>query len=175
MRRRCRTSIVGAASAAGVLALAIAPAAGAASSTTPKLSPNLVKCTGTLVTQLTAADMGLPPANGTQKGTVHCKKGLGKGQEKTTFKTNVISGNETGTFVIKYKKGTEKGKFTLLPQEGSLTGTGSMYSAFGTAGFAGTLKFKSGTGIFKGLKGTGSLVESSEDGINFKIVEKVLP
>jgi hypothetical protein len=174
MRRRGCTSIVGAASAAGVLAFAITPAAGAATST-PKLSPNLVKCTGTLVTQLTAADMGLPPANGTQKGTVHCKKGLGKGREKTTFKTNVISGNETGTFVIKFKKGTEKGKFTLLPQEGSLSGTGNLYSAFGTTGFAGTLKFKSGTGIFKGLKGTGSLVESSEDGITFKIVEKVLP
>jgi hypothetical protein len=45
---------------------------------------------------------------------------------------------------------------------------------FGAVGYAGTLKFKSGTGIFVGVKGTGSLVDSSSDGINFKVVEKIV-
>lgn len=186
MRHRGRKHTIGAASVAGVLAIAITPAAGAAIST-PTLSPNLVKCKGTLVVQLTAADMGIPPDNGVQKGTVRCKKGLGKGKEVLNYKTHLTSGNITGTFSIKFKKkihiagvtkkvkvGTAKGKFLLIPQEGTLGGTGNLYSAFGAVGFAGTLKFKGGTGIFTGLKGTGSLVESSQDGITFKVVEKII-
>jgi hypothetical protein len=175
MRHRGRKSIIGAASAAGVLACAIAPAAGAVTSTTPKLSPNLVKCKGTLVVQIPAADMGIPPANGVQKGVVFCKKGLGKGHELLKYKTNLTTGNLSGTFSIKFKKGTLEGKFLMIPQEGTLGG-GGLYSpsTFGAVGYAGTLKFKSGTKLFKGLTGTGSLVESSEDGITFKVVEKVI-
>ena len=161
MRHRGRKFIIGAASAAGVLTFTITPAAGAATSTTPTLSTHLIKCKGTLVTQLTPADMGIPPANGEQKGIIHCLKGLGKGHELLKYKTNLTTGNLTGTFSIKFKKGT-------------LSGTGSLYSAFGAAGYAGTLKFKSGMRHFKGVKGTGSLVESSQDGITFKAVEKVL-
>jgi hypothetical protein len=187
MRHRGRKYIIGAASAAGVLACAIAPAAGAATSTTPTLSPNLAKCKGTMATQLTAADAGIPPLNGVQKGIVRCKKGLGKGREVLNYKTNLTSGNLTGTFTIRFHKkihvagvtkkvkvGTAQGKFVLIPQEGTLGGTGGLYSAFGAAGNAGTLKFTGGTGIFKDLKGTGSLVESSEDGITFKVVDKVV-
>jgi hypothetical protein len=175
MRHRGRKYIIGAASAVGLLALAIAPGAGAASSTTPTLSPNLVKCTGNLAVQLTPADMGLPPANGKETGTVHCKKGLGKGHQVNTFKTNMTSGDVTGTFVIKFKKGTEKGTFTLVPQEGTLGG-GGLYSpaTFGATGYAGTLKFKSGTRFFTGVTGTGSFVEGSPDGINYKVVEKIV-
>jgi hypothetical protein len=151
------------------------------------LSPNLAKCRGTLVTQLTAADMGIPPATGVQKGTVRCKKGLGKAREVVNYKTNLTTGNLTGTFTLKFHKriyvagvkkkvkvGTADGKFVLIPQEGTLGGTGSLYSAFGAVGYAGTLKFKDGTGIFNGMKGTGSFVESSEDGITFTVVEKVI-
>jgi len=174
MRHRGRKFIIGAASAAGVLTFTITPAAGAATSTTPTLSTHLIKCKGTLVTQLTPADMGIPPANGEQKGIIHCLKGLGKGHELLKYKTNLTTGNLTGTFSIKFKKGMVKGKFLLIPQEGTLSGTGSLYSAFGAAGYAGTLKFKSGMRHFKGVKGTGSLVESSQDGITFKAVEKVL-
>jgi hypothetical protein len=188
MRHRGRKYIIGAASAAGVLAFAIAPAAGAATSTTPTLSPNLAKCKGTLVVQLTTADMGIPPANGVQKGTVRCKKGLGKGREVVTYRTNLTTGNLTGTFSITFKKkihvagskkkkkvGKATGKILLIPQEGTLGGTGGLYSAFGAVGYAGTLKFKGvGTGIFNGVKGIGSLVESSQDGMTFKVVEKVI-
>lgn len=185
MRHRGRKYTIGAASVAGVLAIAITPAAGAA--TTPTLSPNLAKCKGTLVTQLTAADAGIPPLNGVQKGTVSCKKGLGKGNEVLNYKTNLTTGNLTGTFTIKFHKkihvagvkkkvkvGTAKGKFVLVPQEGTLGGTGGLYSAFGATGNAGTLKFKGGTGIFKGLKGTGSFAEKSEDGITFTVIEKII-
>jgi hypothetical protein len=186
MRHRGRKYTLGAASVAGVLAIAITPAAGAAT-TTPTLSPNLAKCKGTLVVQLTAADAGIPPDNGVEKGTVSCKKGLGKGKEVLNYKTNLNTGNITGTFSIKFHKkiqiagstkkvnvGTAKGKFKLIPQEGTLGGTGSQYSAFGAVGNAGTLKFKDGTGIFTGLKGTGSLVEKSQDGITFTVVEKII-
>lgn len=177
MRRRGRTYIVGAASAAGVLAFAITPAAGVAASATPKLGPHLVRCKGTLTTKLTPADLGLPPANGTQKGVVRCKKHLGKGHEKTTFKTNAVSGDVTGTFVIKFKKkvGKVTGKFKLIPQEGSL-GNGNPYAPgmFGAVNYAGTLKKVTwGKGKFVGVKGTGSVVESSLDGITFKVVEKI--
>jgi hypothetical protein len=187
MRHLGRKHIIGAASAAGVFACAIVPAAGAATSTTPTLSPNLAACKGTLITQLTAADAGIPPLNGVQKGTVRCKKNLGKAVEVLNYKTNLTSGNLAGTFTLKFHKkihvagvkkkikvGTAKGKFVLIPQEGTLGGTGSLYSAFGAVGYAGTLKFKGGTGIFKGLKGTGVLVESSQDGITFIVHEKVI-
>lgn len=175
MRHRGRKYTIGAASAAGVIALAIAPGAGAAGST-PKLSPNLVKCTGTLVVHLTPADLGLPPANGVEKGTVQCKKGLGKGKQVDKFKTNMTTGNVTGTFVIKFKKtiGAAKGVFKLVPQEGTLGGGLYSPSTFGAVGYAGTLKFNSGSGIFNGLKGTGSFAEGSQDGITYKVVEKII-
>lgn len=174
MRRRGRTYILGAASAAGVLAFAITPAAGVAASTTPKLA----KCKGTLTTQLTSTDTGgLPPTSGKQKGTVRCKRHLGKGHEKTTFKTDPVSGYVNGTFVIKFKKkvGTVKGKFTLIPQEGSF-GSGDPYAPtmFGSVGYAGTLKAKWGNkSKFPGLKGKGTVIESSPDSIHFKVVEKI--
>jgi hypothetical protein len=187
MRHRGRKHIIGAASAAGVLACAIAPAAGAATSTPPSLSPDLATCKGTLVTQLTAADAGIPPLNGVQKGTVRCGKHLGKAREVLNYKTSLTSGNLTGTFTIKFHKkihvagvkkkvkvGTADGKFVLIPQEGTLGGTGGLYSAFGATGNAGTLKFKDGTGIFSGLTGTGSFAEKSEDGITFTVVEKII-
>lgn len=187
MRHRGRKYIIGAASATGVLAFAIAPAAGAATSTTPQLSPDLATCKGTLVTQLTAADAGIPPLDGVQKGIVSCKKGLGKAHEVLNYKTNATTGNLTGTFTIKFHKrihvasvkkkvkiGTAKGKFVLIPQEGTLGGTGGLYSAFGAVGNAGTLKFKDGTGIFKGQTGTGSFAEKSQDGITFQVVEKII-
>jgi len=174
MRRRGRKYIVGVASAAGVLALAIAPAAGVAK-TKKSSAPALVKCTANLTLQIPAnTDVVLPGQTpGKELGRIKCGKQMGSGFEQFSYKIPV-SGDEVGSFVAVLNKGTVKGKFDLTPQESSLGG-GGLYSpaTFGAVTFEGPVKHLSGTGDFAGAKGAGAANCKSPDGLHFKCVERI--
>ena len=172
MRHRGRTYLVGVASAAGVLAFAIAPAAGVAKSTSPS-NANLIKCEASLTLQVPGGQDGVLPGQtpGKQLGAIHCSKGIGGGLEEFSYKVNQASGNEVGSFVAFFKNATIKGKFNLVPQEGSF-GNGTT-STFGFSAFAGTVKQLSGTGVWASAKGTGTATCSAQDGLHFKCVEKL--
>ena len=170
MRRRGRTYLVGAASAASVLALVIAPAAGAAK---PKSNPNLVSCRASLTVQVPAGnDQVLPNQSpGKQWGAIHCGKGVGSGLEEFSYKIPV-SGEEVGTFVAYFGGATIKGKLALLPQEGSLLPAGN--ATFGFASFAGGLTHMSATGgLASSASGPGSATCVAQDGVHFKCSEKL--
>lgn len=173
MRRRGRTYIVGAVSAAGALAFAIAPAAGVAKSKKPVSNPNLVKCIASLTLQVPASqDLVLPGQTpGKQWGAIHCAKGVGGGLEELSYKVNQASGDEVGAFVAYFKNATIKGKFKFLPQEGSF-GNGTS-ATFGFSAFAGTLTHMSATGaLASAAAGPGVATCISQDGLHYKCVEK---
>jgi hypothetical protein len=172
MRRRGRKSIIGVASAAGVLAIAIAPAAGVAKSNKPTSNPNLIRCTAKLTSAVPAGQDQVFPNQtpGEQWGWIHCGKGVGTGLEEIAYKIPV-SGDEVGTFVAYFKGGTIQGKLDLAPQEGSFSPNGST-ATFGFASFAGALKHMSGTGaLASAATGTGTATCVANDGVHFKCVE----
>ena len=174
MRHRGRKYIIGAASAAGVLACAISPAAGTAKSHISS-TPKLIKCTASLTLQIPASlDTVLPGQTpGKELGPVHCAKGMGSGFEQFSYKIPV-SGDQVGTFRAVLNHGTIKGKFDLTPLESSLGG-GPAYSpsTFGATTFVGPLKRLSGTGVWASVKGAGTASCKSQDGLHFKCVEKL--
>jgi hypothetical protein len=172
MRHHGRKYILGVVSAVGVIAFAIAPAAGVAKSKKPSAKPSLVKCTAMLTLQIPAnQDQVLPGQTpGQQSGSIRCAKGIGGGLEAFSYKIPT-SGDEVGSFVAFFKNGTIKGKFDLVPQEGSF-GNGSS-ATFGASAFEGTVKHLSGTGVWAAAKGAGTAKCSSQDGLHFTCVEKL--
>jgi hypothetical protein len=164
-------AIVGTATAASGLALSVVPMAGAKSGV-PK-GATVVKCKDSVTTQIPAGtDQELPSApQGTQWGSSSCKK-LGNGIEKTTYTLGQFSGNFIGKFKVYLNAGTVTGKFKLLPQEGSL---GNVYSpTFGFASYAGNAKVVSGTGAWTGIKGKGTDLCMSKDGLHYTCFLKLI-
>jgi hypothetical protein len=160
---RRRISIVGAALTAGLLAVgvAIAPAA----STKPaKPKPVTVTCTTAVSTATPPGQSALVPPvmQGTDYGTVKCSgKQFGHGVHTDTF-TVPDSGDTVGTYTQYFDAGSIHGKFDLTPGEASPPTTDTILAST----YTGTETVAGGTGVYVGIKGTGTSTCASPDDIH---------
>jgi hypothetical protein len=134
--------------------------------TTPKskAAPKAVKKTISCKAKLYATRT--PVSNAEEFGTLSCASPLGKGVQHNTAS---VTRNADAT------KGTFSGNLKLFLNTGTVRG--SYKSDFtvqtGAAKYDGTIKISSGTGAFKGVKGTGTITGSSANGITSSLTEKL--
>lgn len=100
----------------------------------------------------------LPPAaRGFEYGTASCGRLLGFGAQKDSF-TVPVSGNTVANYWLYFATGTMHGTYTLTPQGTSLNFLETVWT--------GTLKVFGGTGVYKGVTGTGTMRCKTLDGIH---------
>ena len=128
--------------------------AGAASKTKPKLQK--VRCATdiSIVIPAGATTVSPPAADGREYGTARCTPKLGAGVQTDSF-TVPSSGNTDAKFTWYLATGTVHGTYILVPQESSLN--------FLATSWTGTMKVLGGSGTYKGVKGTGTMVCKSAD------------
>jgi hypothetical protein len=107
----------------------------------------------------------LPPAQqGGEYGTVRCAKMLGSGVQADTF-TVPASGDTLAGFAMYFGAGMVKGTYDLTPQSTGLN--------FLKTDWTGTMRIVGGTGAYKGLKGSGTMVCRSLDGIHTTCTDRL--
>jgi hypothetical protein len=164
---RRRICMMGAVISAVPLTLGVAPAMAASSSAKKqKPKPLETNCTTNVGIMIASGDTGLTPpiANGHEYGTATCGKVLGHGVQTDTF-TTPDSGDTLATFTLYFPGGTVHGTYDLTPQEGGLN--------FLETDYLGTLKVKGGSGLYHGVKGTGTSTCQSLDGIHTTCHDKL--
>jgi len=159
--------------AAGVLAVWIVPASGAAKPVPP--GATLVKCKALITTEIPGGQTQELPgaASGKQWGLAHCAKPLGIGVQKNAFAVDQNSGEMKGSFRAYLATGTIFGKFKMVPQEGSLSNPG-LSATFASVSYMGTIKVVSGTGAWAGANGTGTTTCNASDGLHFTCINKLI-
>lgn len=179
-RRSLRTVLVataGVATAFGVAGLTQAASGeDAATSTTktsttktsttpkPKAAPKAAKKTISCKAKLYATRT--PVSKAEEFGTVSCASPLGTGAQHNTAS---VTRSPDAT------KGTFSGNVKLFLDTGTLRGSYKSDFAVqtGAAKYEGTMKITSGTGAYKGVKGTGTIAGSSANGITSSLTEKL--
>ncbi len=171
LRRIC---LVGAAIAAGSLAVGVVTAPAASHKVTRNRTSakvTAVVCTSGVATAIPAGDTQVipPVSDGTQYGSVGCNKGLGGGVETNTF-TVLDSGNMQGLFRLYLGTGTVHGRFNLTPAEGPPLTT----DTFQSVTYAGTLTIAGGTGTYlhARTRGIGSLSCTTPDGVHMSCTHR---
>ncbi len=167
MRRRI--CLAGAAlSVACPLALGAAGASAASKSKPAPLKTRTqrVRCTtSTSIVIPPGETTVLPPASqGREYGTSNCAPGLGAGVQKDAFAV-VASGDTEARYTLYFPSGTMHGTYVLIPQEESLN--------FLAADSTGTMKVLGGSGAYKGVKGTGTMVCKSGDGLHTTCTDRL--
>lgn len=165
IRRNC---LLGAA-VSGCLLASVAGTALAApgkSKTKTKTTTTNVACsTKTTIMVANGASDVLPPVSqGFEYGDAHCNKGLGSGVQKDSF-TVPASGDTMAKVWLYFPTGTLHGTYDLTPQSSSLN--------FLNTSWTGTLKVLGGTGAYKGVTGTGTLVCNSADQVHTNCTDKL--
>jgi hypothetical protein len=130
----------------------------------PKAAPKAVKKTITCKAKLFATRT--PVSNAEEFGTLSCASPLGKGVQHNTAKVtrgaDATKGTFSGTVKLFLDTGTVRGsyrtEFTVQP---------------GAAKYDGTMRISSGTGAYKGVKGTGTITGSSANAITTSLTEKL--
>jgi len=150
------------------LALGVAPAVAATSSSSKPVKPKPVKTVCTTNVGIMIASGGTevtPPVQaGQEYGSAHCGPALGGGVQSDTFTVD-DSGDTLAKFTWYLHTGTVHGTYDLTPQSGAFN--------FLAVDYTGTLKVKGGTGAFAGAKGTGTMTCSTADGIHTTCSDKV--
>lgn len=107
----------------------------------------------------------LPPAQqGGEYGIVRCARMLGSGVQADTF-TVPASGDTLAKFAMYFGTGMVKGTYDLTPQSTGLN--------FLKTDWTGTMRILGGTGAYKGVKGTGTMVCRSVDGIHTTCTDRL--
>jgi hypothetical protein len=113
-----------------------------------------------------------PPSQGLQYGPLRCgTSGCGHGIVSNSF-TVPDSGDTVGKYTQYFNAGSITGSFDITPQES----VGISLNSFSSQTWLGTIKIKSGTGVFsliKEKKGTGVLKCTSVDSVHLSCVEKI--
>lgn len=132
--------------------------------TTPKARPKATKRTISCRAKLYATRP--PVSTALEFATLACGAPLGKGVQHNSA---TVDSNAERT------KGTFRGNVRIFFNEGALRGT--YKTAFTvenrTATYDGTIKITSGTGDFRGVKGTGTITGSSTDGLTSAVRERL--
>lgn len=186
MQRSLRTALVAAAGVA--TALGIASLTGSASGQTgTSPSTTSTSTTSTSTTSTTTTPKPKPAPKATKRtvtcramqyatrppvstalefATLSCARPLGKGIQNNRA---TVSANAERT------QGTFSGSIKLFFNEGALRGTfrTKFTVANATATFNGKLRITSGTGDFRGVKGTGTIRGTSKDGLTSTLTEKL--
>jgi hypothetical protein len=187
-RRSLRTTLVASAGVATALGLAsLTQAAGDDDSKTATSKTATTTTTSTTKTTTTPAPKPAPTPKAVRKsitckaalyatrapatsaeefGTLSCAAPLGKGVQHNRASVTRNADSTNGTF---------SGTIKLYLNTGTLRGTyKSQYTVQNaTVSYDGTIKISSGTGVFKGLKGTGTLTGSSDNAIKSSFTEKL--
>lgn len=114
-----------------------------------------------------------PPGSGNQYGPIHCRPAVlslfGGGIVADAF-TVPDSGDTVGTFTEYFKTGSVSGMFDITPLESDFSAT-----SFSSQTWQGTVKVKSGTGIYKGIKEkkVGTMTCTSPDSVHLTCSEKI--
>lgn len=151
---------------AGLLTIGVAT--GSAATGTTKTKPTKVSCKSSLVLQVPAGatDVTQGATDGSEFGSTKCGKHFASGVMTMSFTTD-SGGNESGSFQQYFNAGSVYGSFTLVPTDSGLQ------SSFTSSTFAGTVKIKNGTGIYKKISGKGTLACSTTDAVHFSCAETV--
>ncbi len=158
--------VAGAASSAAALMIGATAAAAAVHKSKPaKPAAVSVKCTTKVGVMVADGDTSVTPPvqQGSEYGTAQCSK-LGTGVQGDSF-TVPDSGNTEANFTWYLRTGTVSGKYELTPQEGTLN--------FLKVTYDGTLTVTGGTGTFHGIKGSGTMTCTSQDGIHTSCTDKL--
>ena len=158
---RGRICLVGAAIAVSSL-VALAPAA--SSKTNSKSHPLVCHLSISIAVPEGTTGVVVPADQGAMYGSVHCKT-FGAGVQSATFAV-VASGDTLGTYISYFATGSVRGAFDLTPQEGTFGNPASV-------NYIGTLTIKRGTGAYAGMKGTGTSVCASPDGVHMTCTERL--
>ena len=132
--------------------------------TTPPAKPKAVKKTITCSATVYATK---PPASSAEElGTLSCASPLGKGVQhnraSVTRGADATKGSFSGNVKLYFNTGTVRGTY-----ESKFTVQNA------TASYDGTIKVSSGTGEFRGVKGTGTITGSSANAIKSSLKEKL--
>lgn len=186
-RRPLRTALVAAAGVATALGVAgltqsasgqgssststtTTPATTATTKTTttpkakPKPRPKATKRTISCRAKLYATRP--PVGTALEFATLACGGPLGKGVQHNSATVGADAQRTKGTF---------RGKVRLFFNEGALRGTyrTAFTVADGAVSYDGTIKITSGTGDFRGVKGSGTITGTSTDGLTSALREKL--
>jgi hypothetical protein len=161
-----RICLAGIALSAIPLAFGVTAASAAKSKTKhAKVKPVAVFCKTNVGIMIASGQTTVtPPASqGSEYGSAACGKLFGNGIQADNF-TIPDSGDTVASYKLYFPQGSVHGTYDLTPQEGSLN--------FLNVDYLGTLKVEGGTGIFKGMTGTGTMKCSSPDGIHTTCSDK---
>lgn len=166
IRRNCLVGVLVSGCLLGSVA-GTALAASGKSKTKTKSKPAVthVTCSTKSTIMLANGDSSvLPPVSqGYEYGDAHCA-GLGSGAQKDSF-TVPASGDTMAKYWLYLPTGTLHGTYDLTPQSNSLN--------FLAANWTGTLKVVGGSGAYKGVTGTGTMVCKSADQIHTTCTDKL--
>lgn len=134
--------------------------------TTPKARPKPKATKKTVSCRAKLYATRPPVSSALEFALLSCASPLGKGVQHNTA---TVSANGERT------QGTFSGSVRLFFNEGALRGTykTKFTVANATVTFDGTMKITSGTGDFKGVKGTGTITGTSKDGLTSTLREKL--
>jgi hypothetical protein len=130
----------------------------------PKPKPKAVKRSVSCKAKLYATRP--PVSTALEFAILSCGSPLGKGVQHNSASVTSNAGRTSGSF---------SGATRLFLNEGALRGTykTTFAVASGTVTYTGTMKITSGTGDFKGVKGTGTIKGTSTDGLTSTLTEKL--
>lgn len=170
-----RICLVGATLAAGSLMAGMAIDSAATAKVVKKKSQTpvvvTVTCSTAVTTEIPAGETQFtPPATqGTDYGTVKCGgRRFPQGVQSDTW-TVPDSGDTVGSYRQYFNQGTIHGGFDLTPTE-SQTPTQDNIAA---TDYTGTVTVTGGTGVYTGVKGTGTSTCSSPDDIHLRCLVKL--
>jgi hypothetical protein len=126
----------------------------------PKATKKTVSCKAKLYATRPPVSTALEFAN------LSCGSPLGKGVQHNSATVSANADRTSGSF---------SGNVRLFFDEGALRGTykTSFDVTTGTVSYDGKIKLSSGTGDFKGVKGSGTIKGSSKDGLTSSLTEKL--
>lgn len=160
-----------------IMASTLATSTGIAVAASGKSAAPVIKlnCKLSLTTTPPSGDNAVaqPPGSGNQYGPIHCRPRVlalfGAGIIADAF-TVPDSGDTVGTYTEYFKTGSITGVFDITPLESDFSAT-----SFSRQAWQGTVKAKSGTGIYKGIKEkkVGTMTCSSPDTVHLTCTEKI--
>jgi hypothetical protein len=166
LRRIC---LVGA-GVLGTLVFSVSMASAAKTHKAPKVKPTKVSCKLAMAVAIPDGDttLALPAESGNMLGSASCGNLLGSGVENAAFALQ-DTGDLTGKIKLYFGTGTIKGTFDLSPGDSQMPTPGS----FQTQDYTGTAVVAGGTGAYKGVTGTATLVCTSSDSVHLACTEKL--
>ena len=150
-----------------LVALAVTAGAAAATKRIAKSAKQVtIACTTSVGVMVAEGDTGVAPpvAQGTEYGTAHCSGGIGNGVQRDLFRIPE-SGNTLANVIWYFRGGSISGKYELTPQEGSFN--------FLQADSTGKLTVTGGGGAYRGVKGAGTIVCHTDDGIHTRCINRL--